>query len=306
MLNFEPIIEKQRLNHEELEPYQVRVVREYSKDISTFQKRYDFPLRHYNQTEIEFDTETISKIIKRLSIDPTNKLITVFGGYTGQFAECLRDLGCSVIFTDPIENYVNAARKKGFESYCYYAEELPSEIIQKTDLFATFECYMPFDDPSKFLYNTLRLISASYGLIFAESKRTREELRKEDAIEQLKNSFKPFSDNYGLKRVFRESNDIRIYHFYLKESALKAVAADCLIMKVLYDLPGDEIKIDEEFVKVFSDALGVPRDKIIIPIDRIAKTYYDLIPKSMQQYLRNRFKIFSKRFIYDFNKVGCI
>lgn len=296
----EPIIENKLRKDLKVDPFQIEVVEEFSKNSSKFKKKYDFPARHYSQIVVKLTPEVIKNILKKLSITPANKTITLFGGYTGQFAEVLRTVGFSVIFTDPIEEYVKRARKKGFRSFCYSVEELPSDIIQKSDLFATFECYMPFDNASNSVYTSLRLLSTPYGFIFAESKRTRKDLKKEGGKGALKSQFKPFEDSYSIERRYREHKGLRFYHFIGDDDSRNYIISDCKVIKLLYDNSKRETKIDFEFVNKISEIGGLSETQVIQSIQRILAIYRGLLPKSLQRCLpSNEFSLFSKNFIYE-------
>lgn len=287
--------------------FQPGIVEEFLKDPSEFKRKHDFPLRHYSQVVVDFSPDIINKILDRLDIEPKGKTVTVFGGYTGQFAEGLRNVGFSVIFTDPIEEYVNRAIEKGFESHCYTIEELPGEIIERSDLLATFECYMPFRDYEAYIYTTLRLLSAPNGFIFAESKRTREEMKKEEkiGIQRLKGQLKPFEDVYSIKRRFRDYKDLRFYHFIGDEESRKNIVLDCLLMKSLYVFsqkrnPSDvyEITKSKELwgyeITKSKESWGVVEQSI----KRVLTLYQSSISEFLSRYIpENTFQIFSKKFI---------
>lgn len=283
--------------------FQLETVEEFSRDPSEFKKKYSYRLIHYSQLVVDFSPEIIGKILNKLDINPSGKRITVFGGYTGQFAEALRNVDFSVIFTDPIKDYVEGAKKKGFESYRYSIEELPAEIIRRSDLLATFECYMPFTSPEKKVYTTLRLLSAPYGFIFAESKRTREELKKEGGVAQFKSQFKPFEDNYSIERRFREHKGLRFYHFIGGEDAHNRIMLDCKIINLIYDNSSTgqtERKIDFAFVDKISEVGKLSKNQVIQSLQRIMVVYHELIPKSLQTiFSSNDFYIFPKRFTFE-------
>lgn len=301
VLMFEPIIEKNHRENLYLKAFQKKAVREFSNNPSKFKKKYDYPLRHYSQMAVNLDPKIMLNIFKKLSINTTNESVTVFGGYTGQFAESLRTIGFDVIFTDPIKEYVKRAKQKGFESHCYSVEELPSNIIEKSDLFATFECYMPFSESSTLVYTTLRLLSSRHGFIFAESGLTRKEMDKEEGkLLRMKSCLKPFEDTYSIKRIFREHDDIRLYHFFKEDGDTGDISIDCKVIKYLYDFSDSDAKISSLLINKISKVSRIPTEKIIQSIHRISKVYHLSIPRSLQLYSPpNQFRIFSKRFIYD-------
>ena len=105
----DPMVGQGRL--EGREEFSKQTVEEYALNKASFKR---FPLRHYRQLEFSFDG--VGELLGRLQI-PTHITGLVFGGYTGQFANALRELG--MIFTDPIEDWVTKAKEAGFEAYCY-------------------------------------------------------------------------------------------------------------------------------------------------------------------------------------------
>jgi hypothetical protein len=127
------------------------------------------------------------------------------GGYTGQFSLCLRDLGFKIIFTDPLEEWIENAVALKFEAYKYSIEQLVTKILEKTDMLTTFECYPPFISERVF-YIVLRCLTPKYGILFAESKLTRDEIDKEigSAGGRLKDSFLPYKKTYSINRIYRE------------------------------------------------------------------------------------------------------
>ena len=168
------------------------VVKEYLSNKTTF-KKYD--LRHYSQLETAFNPEQMVSMLKDLEIPITNTRATIVGGYTGQFAISLRNIGMKVIFTDPMSEWVRNASHLGFESFKYTAEEIPRNLMERTEVFATFECYPVF---CKANYTTLRFLTSEYGILFGESKFTRDEMREDGCTAGLKRSFGPFTALYSI------------------------------------------------------------------------------------------------------------
>ena len=119
----DPIIEE--LPNTNADLFSKETVNDYLKEREKFNK---YPLRHYSPLEIDFDDKQINKILSKINIPVNGTNVTVFGGYTGQFSKCLRNLGMTVIFTDPVEDWVNEASIKGFEAYQYSAEKSPKRI----------------------------------------------------------------------------------------------------------------------------------------------------------------------------------
>jgi hypothetical protein len=290
---FEPIIDDESKEKIETEEFQPSIVDEFIKDPASFNKKFKFPLRHYSQITTRLDVDIVKNLLRRLGINPNNKEITVFGGYTGQFANILKACGFNVIFTDPIQEYVDRAKKNGFESYRYSVGRLTKEIIERSDSFATFECYMPFINEN--IYDTLRMLSSPNGILFAESEETRKELFNEGGRLQLKYHFKPFFDAYSIERKYVEKDSLRLYHFFKKEK--DNIVFDCKIINLLHKLSGKEIIIDNNLTKKISIENNMNVESIRMAIKRILIVYLGLIPQSLKIYFpRDKFVLFSKRF----------
>ena len=187
------------------------VVKKYLQAKDSFK---EYPLRHYSQINVPFNDGNVTGMLGKLGIPIKNTVATVLGGYTGQFANCLRRIGMQVIFTDPLAEWVSEASKLGFESYKYDAQEIPKKILRQTELFATFECYYALAVSSETYYSTLRFLSSKHGILFAESKYTRDELTKDGPKRQMKASFSPFSKIYSVSCNFKSKGDLPIVPFF--------------------------------------------------------------------------------------------
>lgn len=141
------------------EAYSREMVEEYLDDSERFAEKFASPTHHYHQASKEWgDQETVQELIDRFDIDPEGKTATVFGGFTGEFAKALQFCGFEVIFTDPLSEWVEEARNAGMEAHVELAETLPAEIMNRTEVFATFECYHPFGGDANAVYNMLRFL----------------------------------------------------------------------------------------------------------------------------------------------------
>jgi hypothetical protein len=78
--------------------------------VERFKKRRDdierCNLRHYNQIVTQFDGSAILSALSKFQI-PIKTRVTVYGGFTGQFAESLMKIGMMVVFTDPMAEWVD-------------------------------------------------------------------------------------------------------------------------------------------------------------------------------------------------------
>jgi len=310
----EPIIdEKYKFRDDSNTAFEPATVKEFLAGSKSFKEKFKHPLRHYSQLNFNFDSEYINQILEEFEIKRSAK-VTVFGGYTGQFAKSLRDAGFSVTFTDPILDYVACAKKEGYEAHKYRIEDIPSELVKKTDLFATFECYIPFINEETGTYTTMRLLSAKYGLIFAESKDTINNLQEEgpSRLAHMKFAFKPFADVYGITRCFKEKDKLRIYHFCAPADERETIKTDCRVIKSLFDLANEDAteinhgplktvakdhKINQELVDKIARHNNILPQGALESINRYSELFYLQIPKSLWAYFpKNNFSIYSKRY----------
>ena len=291
----DPIIDESEIVEEE--PFRKETVEEYLKKRSRFRK---FPLRHYSQIELPFEENTVKQLLTRLQIPVQDIVVTVFGGYTGQFASCLKNIGTRVIFTDPLIEWVDQARTLGFEAHQLTAEEIPKEIMRRTDLFATFECYEPFTRASR-IYTAMRFLTSRYGIVFAESEMTRQETKAEGASGMLKFSFLSYAKVYSIRRVYRQKGRMRIYHFSADEETRKKIRRDCNVMQVLYDnfSSGTHLRWNNALESLASK-VGMGKDAFLSSMQRIISLWQGRIPRVFTHFLpEGSFEIFSKRFRSD-------
>lgn len=290
-----PIIDDAVIYDYELEPFKKEIVQEYLKNKEKFDK---YPLRHYSQLELSFDNNSVKRLLHKLDIPVSDTKVTIFGGYTSQFASCLRSIGMQIVFTDPLVEWVEKAISNGFEAYKYAAEEIPKDLIERTNLFATFECYSPFVDSRKSIYTTLRFLTSKYGILFAESKRTTEEIIKEVGPKgMLKFSFLPYEKVYAIKRLFRGKGELRFYHFCASEKARQSIGSDCKIIKIIYDNLPNEAHLDRKTVATLAHKIRLSQEEVSYSLQRILNLYQLEIPRGLRIYLpNNMLQIFSKTF----------
>ena len=281
----------------ETEEFTKTTVTEYLKTRNTFSR---FPLRHFSQLEVSFEEETIKILLERLQIPNIETTVSIFGGYTGQFAKCLRNVGMNVIFTDPLEEWVQDARASGFEAYRYSAAQIPKEIIVRTDLFATFECYPALGESS--IYTVLRFLATRFGILFVESERTKTEIEKEEErkLAQLKNSFLQYSKVYSAERLFKERADLRFYHFFSSEDKRRTIRQDCRIMKLIYDSFPNQSCLTKQNLSSLAERMGASHEEILESLERMLRLYQFHIPVSLQPYIpSNWLRICSKQFTVE-------
>ena len=289
----------------ETEEFTEKVVYEYSSNKETFAK---YPLRHYSQLEVTFDPTTIRSILKKHSLPVSDVTVLVFGGYTGQFAGCLRSIGFNVIFTDPLEEWVTKAKGSGFEAYKYAAEQIPREFLDRSRLAATFECYPPLIGGADHYYTILRFLAMEQGILFAESDRTMAEIKKEamekdgvKKLSRLKFDFLPFAKVYSsTERVVKGNRQLKFYCFRCDEGDRRMIKLDCRVMKLLHDTFPTNARIGLDEVATFSEALGLDEADVAHSLKRIFDLYIWGVPLSLRPIVQglSMFRVYSKSYTF--------
>lgn len=230
--------------------------------------------RHYNQLKVRFDDQSISSVLSKFKV-PKDLRTTVYGGYTGEFAEALRRLGMRVVFTDPLPEWVEAAKSKGFEAYRYSAQEIPRELLERTDLFASFECYPDLIGEAEFYYPFMRFLTTKYGLLFAESKETVESMKDDDGdsrqqLGTFRRWLRPLYRVYGIKRIVTKTTDLNIYHSSADPASKEALSLDLRVMKAIYGVFAQDHMVTSSDVPRISEAIGIPEDRVVTSVRRLA------------------------------------
>ena len=281
----------------ETEPFSKEAVNEYLEKRTKFTKYF---LRHYSQTEVNFEPSQIEKILVKLKIPINGTKVTVFGGYTGEFANCLRNMGMNVIFTDPLEEWVVKAKEEKFEAYQFSAEQTPKELLLKTDLFATFECYPPFANDSSALYTILRFLTTENGILFAASTKTYSEIKMEKKkVARMKSYFLPFKKVYGIERLEKGREGLKLYHFY-STNRNQQLRMDCKLIKALYDNFPNEASINQYNILSLLEHVEFLKNEVIEGLRRILSLYQLNLDPILKPYIpENSCRFFSKIFYID-------
>lgn len=234
----------------------------------------EFPSRHYAQSVTLIDRVRLRKALQKLGIFSLRK-VTVFGGYTGEFALALRDIGAEVLFTDPMRVWVERARLNGFEVDRRAAEEMSGAMIGDSEAMATFECYMPFTDEALSMYTSMRFLTTSFGIIFAESDATRYEMRGEmqarsSRAKQTPSMMSYLKLGYGLESAFSSAGGLRIYRFSVPKRTRPVLLQDLMVLKSMHDLIPDEKEVDAEDVRLVAQACDLGREEASISMRRMA------------------------------------
>lgn len=270
MSTTEPLGETPKLNTEEL----------FTKAaVERFKKREDdierSNLRHYNQIVTQFDGSAIRFALSKFHI-PIKTRVTVYGGFTGQFAESLMMVGMRVVFTDPMAEWVEQARETGFESFKVAVQEMPKELVERTDLFASFECYPDLIGESEFYYPMMRFLTVQYGILFAESKGTVTSMHQEDPrisqeLGTFRRWFRPLYCVYGIQRKAVKTDHLNFYHLFVESEKRKVLAVDCRIMTTVYNTFESNHRVTAVDVLTIANGANLDKQSVELSIERLRK-----------------------------------
>lgn len=280
--------------------------------VERFKKREDdvkrSELRHYNQIVTQFDGSAIRLALSKFQI-PIKTRVTVYGGFTGQFAKSLMMVGMMVIFTDPMVEWVEQAREAGFESFKVAVQEMPKELIERTDLFASFECYPDLIGESEFYYPMMRFLTVEHGILFAESKGTVTSMHQEDPrisqeLGSFRRWFRPLYRVYGIQRKAVKTEHLNFYHLFLESEKRKVLAVDCRIMKTVYDNFEPDHRVRTVDVSTIAARANLDRQSVELSIERLRKLSDSINAPFLKSFpfltstLKGSLRIGSKRFFF--------
>lgn len=299
----EPLGERPKLAKEEF--FTKVAVKRFKKREGHIEKS---DLRHYNQLVTQFGDSTIRFALSKFQI-PIQARVTVYGGFTGQFAASLRRIGISVIFTDPMAEWVEQARNMGFDSLKVTVQEMPMELVEKTDLFASFECYPDLIGVNEFYYPMMRFLTVQYGILFAESKETVTSMHGEEPetfqeLGTLRRWFRPLYRVYGIQRKAIKTEHLNFYHLFAEPEIRKELAIDCRVMKAVYNNFESDYRVTKVDVSTISTAANLDILSVELSIERMRKLSDSINAPfvKIMPFLASKFKgslhIGSKRFFF--------
>lgn len=263
----------------------------------------EHPSHHYNQSRREWgDASTVATLLDQLDLDIDGRTITVFGGFTGEFAEALRQSGHEVIFTDPMQEWVDRAEQKGFEAVCCSVEGIPAEIVDKSDAFATFECYYPLSFSRHTPYDVLRMLTAPLGLLLAESEATYRVLVEDGMKGDLTTAMKPYAEWYEMESKLVTEGDLRLYHLYIPDAPRSKAVLDGQVIQALYrrGTPDSVTAVTPALVEQIAEDIRSDIPTVEIAIQTFNQLHRDLIGKLRQYIPESQLDIADKRFELDF------
>lgn len=269
----------------------------------------DTYLYHYQQMHGEWGgVEALVPLLDDLGFDPYEHSLTttVIGGFTGEFAKALADVGFEVVFTDPMSGWVNQAVDEGFEAYQYAAAELPANLIARTDVFATFECYYPFKTSAQYaIYSLLRLLTTAEGILLAETPLTRE--IRQAAGEASESNLVPidiFSDHFGTcwRKTDSSRHPLRLYQYYQDDTSRRDILKTANVARCLYDMGTNtrEITVTHERVNKLADSTGLgSSEQVYRRLIQLRKVYETFLGNEFASSTED-FAIGYRKFIYEF------
>jgi hypothetical protein len=288
-----------------LEDYTKSAVEKFQSTPSEIPKDH---LRHYSQTTVRFDDSAVLRVLNKFKI-PLNSHVTVYGGYTGQFAECLRRIGMQVVFTDPLEEWVENASSKNFEAHCLSVQQIPKDLLARTDLFASFECYPDLIGESEFVYPFMRFLTAPSGVFFVESKRTVANMRREDGdagqkLGSFRRHFRPLRRVYGIQGKATKSDIFNFYHIFANAETRMLISYDIRILKAMFDNFKQDYRVTRKDIPSLSTLSNLNQSLVESSIGRLADLsesinapFVKSMP-SLEELVEGSFHLGSKRFYF--------
>jgi|GEM_PF-3699367 len=286
------------------ERFSPEAVKAFQEDRDEFHDRFDHPLHHYNQPQDDWGgSSTIDELLNQHQVSIEGLTMTVLGGFTGEFARILRDLGAEVIFTDPKQEWVSQAQSDGFEAYASSAEAIPADLISRSDAFATFECYYPFQAPIEYsLYTALRLLTRPHGLFFAETSRTRQFRQESGAKHDSLDIFRLIDEYIKVESQHEETSGLRMYQYRQPEDKRFQSKLWAEVLSQLYNRGNSEATtvINDEVIDAITEEMSSDRHIVIGKIDLTRTIYRDQLDEMAEFVPYNKIKIGSREFELDF------
>jgi len=189
--------------------------------------------RHYIQNEAVSEQQ-IQILLDRLDI-PTDTSWLLHAGFTGELGDVLAgDLNGDVIFTDPLEPWVDKATEKGLQAIQTRLQTCDGKHFAQVDGVATFEGYGGIYRDGDLLYEGLRCLTTEYGMTFFQSEFTRNCTRSTGNGTSVKGRFKAFEKGYpGVTSCYRENAGLRAYHMSADQETRQRILKDYLILYLI-------------------------------------------------------------------------
>lgn len=188
----------------------------------------DMLSRHYHQRLGEYtETDSVEQCLDRLNIESTDTAL-IYGGYTGEFAQKMADIGHPCIFTDPLEDWTTHAETEyDFEqTITEPISGIPAKAFMQANVVATFEGYHGLRTGlGQGLYDILRIMaSATHGLIFGVSFETINQMKHVTDLSQFRSAYNSLTDVYDLEINRRETDTLRLWQLKRSTDTVQSLA----------------------------------------------------------------------------------
>lgn len=250
--------------------------------------------RHYIQKSAVTRTK-VKTLLDRLDI-PTSSDWLLFAGFTGELADVFSsELNGSVIFTDPLETWVENAADNGFKTDQCKMQNCSGDHFKHVDAVATFEGYEAISEDADLLYDGMRCLTTDYGFTFFQSEFTRNCTPSRGNGTSIKGRFKAFEKAYNVTSCYRENDGLRAYHVSVNSPETQArILSDYLTVYSTVDLyfskadvittNNGRIQITPDLISTISNRLQIPYQQAKTAYDRIEKVEYHMQNKTMKKY----------------------
>lgn len=241
--------------------------------------------KHYSQLAYDWqDGAVVSRLFEGVGVPTTDQTIGVIGGFTGEYSHALTQAGGTVIFTDPLDEWVTNARAIGYEAYNYTASSLPGHLLVRCDAVTSFECYHLLSDASTSVYTLLRFALTPHGLIFIESERTRSALGGGDT--PVEAAFNTLTSIFPLNVSEAATDGLRAYRLTPLDDAASTryTRSAAHVLSELYQrgTRGITIPVTDGTLDDLRVATGVPVDVITDVLVDTVDAYRGLSPAGIQ------------------------
>lgn len=258
--------------------------------------------RHYIQ-ESAVTENKVKTLIDRLNI-PTGSNWLLFAGYTGELADVLStNLGCSVIFTDPLKTWVEKAANNGLTADQYTIQDIPGDHFKQIDGVGTFEGYEAISNDLDLLYEGMRCLTTKHGLTFFQSKFTRNCTKSTGNGKSIKGRFKAFEKSYDVTSCYRENDGLRAYNMRANTVETRAkILADYLTFYSIADLyfsEEDIIKTNDGRIQITPNLLSTISDILQIPYQQAKESYNRIEEVNYHMQSQNE-KTYAQRWMLGF------
>lgn len=272
------------------------------KDENEYDKRDGKSVkRHYIQSQALSNQQAIKTLLQRHNIPIKNQTWLVYAGFTGELADILSELDNTVIFTDPLESWIEKAENnnKYDQTEQTTLQSLSSSLIAKSDGLITFEGFGPIIHLVEASIEILRALTTRYGFTFFESEYTRSCTASTGSGKTLKGKLNAFEREYGddVQSQYRERNGLRAYNLRAKSQEMRIeLLRDLWIIYGIVDgylsgkksiwISSHSAEVTAEFAEELSDRLNTSPLRVKNTVDRLAEIQHQMCAPNEKTYNR--------------------